>query len=81
MTSIENKAGFGQAASPVVYIKKLDSVSAETMVGANALAQIADPDELFAVYGEDGQPLAVVEGREAAFEAARMHSFTPASVH
>ncbi|MEO1101039.1 MAG: DUF1150 family protein [Pseudomonadota bacterium] len=69
------------AAENLVYIKRLESEDVAEMVAPNMLEQVDDPDDLFAVYGPEGQPLAIVEGREAAFEAARAHSFKPYSVH
>lgn len=41
-----------------------------------------DPDAvLFAVHAADGQRLAVLDDRAAAFEAARGHELEPVSVH
>ena len=69
------------AAPQLAYIKRLDDEAIYRLVEPNALEQVADPDDLFAVYGADGQPLAVIEGRDAAFAAARQHALTPVSVH
>ena len=77
----EEKALLSGTTQPMVYIKRLDTETATSMVGPNALADVADPDELFAVFGENGQALAIVEGRDAAFEAARQHKLLPSSVH
>ncbi len=65
----------------LVYIKPLDSDAAQAMIAPNALQDVGDLDDLFAVYGPDGQPLAIVEGREAAYAAAKAHSLKPASLH
>lgn len=64
-----------------VYIKRLDGEDVDTMIAPNILEQVSDREDLFAVYGPDGQPLAIIEGREAAFAAARAHSLKPFSVH
>ena len=64
-----------------VYIRHLDAGEIETLLPPNALEQIAHPDDLFVVYSADGVRLAVVEGREAAFAAARAHDLKPLSVH
>ena len=64
-----------------VYIRHLDAGEVETMLPPNALEQIAHPDDLFVVSSADGVRLAVVEGREAAFAAARAHDLRPLSVH
>jgi hypothetical protein len=42
---------------------------------------VADPEDLFVVASADGQRLAIVEGREAAFAAALANDLSPLSVH
>ena len=64
-----------------VYIRHLDAGEVNDLLPPNALEQIAHPDDLFVVYSADGVRLAVVEGREAAFAAARAHDLKPLSVH
>jgi hypothetical protein len=51
------------------------------MLPPDALADVSDPDDLFVVASADGQSLAIVEGREAAFAAALAHDLSPLSVH
>lgn len=65
----------------LVYVRRLASEEARRIVPADTFATIAEPDDLFSVHSSDGQRLAIVEGREAAFAAARAHDLRPRSVH
>lgn len=76
---LSQSAGFDREG--LVYVKRLDSDDIERLVAPNMLESIEDPSDLFAVYDSEGQAIAVVEGRQAAFEAARSHKLTPSSVH
>ena len=64
-----------------VYIRHLDEDELQTLMPANAISQIKDPDELFVVLSADGVRLAVVEGRDAAIAAALANDLKPLSVH
>ena len=64
-----------------VYIRHLDADELQSLLPANEVNQINDPDELFVVLSADGVRLAVVEGREAAFAAALANDLKPLSVH
>ena len=64
-----------------VYIRHLDAVELSGILPENAIDQIDEPDDLFVVASADGVRLAVVQGREAAFAAARSHDLKPLSVH
>ena len=64
-----------------VYIRHLDAGELSGILPANAIDQIDAPDDLFVVASADGVRLAVVQGREAAFAAARSHDLKPLSVH
>ena len=64
-----------------VYIRHLDADELPGILPANAIDQIVAPDDLFVVASADGVQLAVVQGREAAFAAARMNDLQPLSVH
>ncbi|MEZ5945451.1 MAG: DUF1150 family protein [Hyphomonas sp.] len=64
-----------------VYIRHLDADEVRDMVPPNALEGVTRPEDLFVVSSADGERLAIVEGREAAFAAARMHDLKPLSVH
>ena len=74
---------FEQSALPqdLVYVRRLDLEEARRIVPAEAFEAICEPDDLFSVHDANGQRLAVVEGREAAFATARAHDLKPRSVH
>ncbi|MBR9808541.1 MAG: DUF1150 family protein [Alphaproteobacteria bacterium] len=64
-----------------VYIRHMDAGEIQGIMPANAIEQIEEPEDLFVVASADGVRLAVVQGREAAFAAARAHDLKPLSVH
>lgn len=64
-----------------VYIRHLDDGEIRSLLPPEALADVDDPDDLFVVASADGQRLAIVEGREAAFAAAWANDLRPLSVH
>ena len=64
-----------------VYIRHLDADELQGILPTNAIDQIDEPDDLFVVASSDGVRLAVVQGRDAAFAAARAHDLKPLSVH
>jgi hypothetical protein len=66
--------------NPFVYIRHITGGEIRHLLPAED-ADIADHDDLFVVASADGQRLAIVEGREAAFAAAIAHDLTPLSVH
>jgi len=68
-------------AGNLVYVRPIGSEEVEDLLPTNALEQLEHTDELFAVHDSDGRRLAIVEGREAAFAAARAHSLEPSSLH
>lgn len=65
----------------IVYVRRLALDEAKALVSQNELDGIESPDELFSVHSADGIRLAIVEGRDAAFAAARAYDFKPRSVH
>jgi len=65
----------------IVYVRRLALDEAKELVSQNELDGIESPDELFSVHSADGIRLAIVEGRDAAFAAARAYDFKPRSVH
>jgi hypothetical protein len=79
MLNDENTPRFD--AEPIVYIRHLGADEVQDLVPANALEGIGRPEDLFIVSSADGQQLAIVEGRDAAFAAARLHDLSPVSVH
>ena len=68
-------------ASRFVYIRALEASEVRGLLPPDALVDIDDTAELFMIMGADGQSLAIVEGREAAFAAALANDFSPLSVH
>lgn len=64
-----------------VYIRHMDAGEVTGLLPPDALADIDDPEDLFIVSSHDGQRLAIVEGREAAFAACHANDLRPLSVH
>lgn len=67
--------------SGLVYVRPVSLDELQRILPANALEQLDTTEDLFAVHNSDGERLAIVEGRDAAFAAARAHKLTPASLH
>lgn len=70
-------------APDLVYVRAITAadVLADTPV-AQATGLTIDPDQiLYAVHSADGERLAVLADREAAFAAAVAHELEPVSVH
>lgn len=65
----------------LVYVRRLALEEARRIVPPEALDALDAPEDLFSVHAEDGQRLAIVEGRDAAFATARAHDLRPRSVH
>lgn len=65
----------------LVYIRQMDMGEVSGLLPPDALADIDDPDDLFMVFSADGQRLAIVEGRDAAFAACHANDLHPLSVH
>lgn len=65
----------------LVYVRRLDLEEARRIVPADKFDDISELEDLFSVHASDGQRLAIVEGRDAAFAAARAHDLAPSSVH
>lgn len=64
-----------------VYVRHMQAGELTTLLPPDALEGVANPEDLFIVASSDGQRLAVVEGREAAFAACRANDLSPLSVH
>lgn len=66
----------GRTGQPVVYVKgiRAEDLPAEVKVPAGLKV-------LYAIHGENGEPMALVGDRSVAFAMARKHNFTPVSVH
>jgi len=65
----------------LVYVRRMASDELQAALPPNALADLDEMDEVFSVHSDDGTRVAIVEGRDAAFAAARMHALKPLSVH
>ena len=82
-----NKDFAGLGAPDLVYVREItaadvmsDAISDRPLEDAGGLA--IDPDQtLYALHGADGERLAVMMDREAAFAAAVAHELEPVSVH
>ena len=68
-------------AGDLVYVRRMASDELQAALPPNALADLDEMDDVFAVHSDDGTRVAIVEGRDAAFAAARMHELKPLSVH
>ncbi|MEL6103863.1 MAG: DUF1150 family protein [Pseudomonadota bacterium] len=79
-TNLPNSADVFVKAN-MVYIRPLEETEAEAILPPSALEELAAVDQLFAVHNAMGDRIAIVEGRDAAFAAARAHSLEPASLH
>ena len=65
----------------LVYIRALCADELRDLLESEELDMIAHPENLFAVHNAKGDRLAIVEGRESAFEAARAYKLEPMSRH
>ena len=65
----------------LVYVRHLGADEVRDLVPANTLEGVEHPEDPFMVSSANGVRLAIVEGREAAFAAARLHDLKPLSVH
>jgi len=65
----------------MVYIRPLADDEIENILPPNVLAELDASEPLFAVHNANGDRIAIVEGRDAAFAAARAHSLEPSSLH
>ncbi len=73
----------GLGAPDLVYVREVPA--REVLAGAKVSTVQGleiDPDQtLYAVYSADGERLAVLADRDAAFAAAVAHELAPVSVH
>ncbi|MEM7767084.1 MAG: DUF1150 family protein [Pseudomonadota bacterium] len=65
----------------MVYIRPLEDDEIETILPPNVLEELDASEPLFAVHNAQGDRIAIVEGRDAAFAAARANSLEPTSLH
>ncbi|MGH1421942.1 MAG: DUF1150 family protein [Hyphomonas sp.] len=64
-----------------VYIRLMDAAEISEVLPQNEIGELRHPDQIFAVLSSDGERLAIVEGRDAAYAAAVAHDLKPLSVH
>jgi hypothetical protein len=77
----EDFAGLG--APDLVYVREISAADLLADARVNVVDDVSiDPEStLYAVYGADGERLAVMIDRETAFAAAVAHELEPVSVH
>ena len=83
-TTIMTKEDFrGLGAPDLVYVREIRASDVMADVDGTAARDLAvDPEAtLYAVHGADGERLAVMMDRAAAFAAAVAHELEPVSVH
>ncbi len=83
-TTIMTKEDFkGLGAPDLVYVREIraSDVMADVAVMVEPSLSIDPEAVLYAVHGADGERLAVMMDREAAFAAAVAHELEPVSVH
>lgn len=73
----------GLGAPDLVYVREIRASDVMADVAATEARGLSvDPEAiLYAVHGADGERLAVMMDREAAFAAAVAHALEPVSVH
>jgi|TARA_R100000501_G_C2549013_1_gene64482 hypothetical protein len=79
-TDLEHQAAKLFSAKDLVYVRRIAENELDDLP-EEALQTINSRESLFVLANGDGQQLAIVEGREAAFAAARAHEMRPVSVH
>jgi len=67
----------GQAGKPIVYVRPVEVAELPQEVREQA----GDEEVLYSVHDENGQRLALVKGRQLAFELARQNDMVPVNVH
>ena len=83
-TTIMTREDFrGLGAPDLVYVREIRASDVMADVAATEAKGLSiDPEAtLYAVHGADGERLAVMTDREAAFAAAVAHELEPVSVH
>ncbi|WP_300381639.1 DUF1150 family protein [Henriciella sp.] len=79
-TDLEHQAEQLFSAKDLVYVRRIAEDEINELP-EEALETVNDRASLFVLANGEGQQLAVVEGRDAAFAAARAHEMQPVSVH
>lgn len=68
---------FSDEDARVVYVKPVQV----TDLPRDVQEQLDGVEQLYAVHSEDGEQLALVSDRDAAFVLARQHDYAPVTVH
>jgi hypothetical protein len=63
----------------IAYVREIDPEKATSMIGKPV--SVEPGTHIFAVYGADGQPLAITDSHAAAVANAVEHELMPMSVH
>ena len=79
-TDLQHHAAKLFSAKDLVYVRRIAEKELNGLP-PEALDTVEDRDALFVLANGDGEQLAIVEGRDAAFAAARAHEMRPVSVH
>ena len=80
-TTVDNNNHGNVLTGKCVYVRRLIGEEVEELMDSEALDQLDSTDDLFAVLSDEGQPLAILKGRDAAFALARANELYPLSVH
>jgi hypothetical protein len=71
---------FATAGMPhIVYVREVLAAEVESELGAEL--DIPSDTRLFAVHAANGQRMAILDNRDAAFAGARQYDLEPLSVH
>jgi len=79
-TDLEHQAASLFSAKDLVYVRRIAENELADLP-QEALDSVNDRDSLFVLANGEGQQLAIVEGRDAAFAAVRAYEMQPVSVH
>jgi len=63
----------------LAYVREIDSEKATSLIGKPVAVEPGT--HIFAVYGADGEPLAITDSRAAAIANAEEHELMPMNVH
>ncbi|MEL6258149.1 MAG: DUF1150 family protein [Pseudomonadota bacterium] len=79
--TIQNETPQNLFTDRLVYVKPLNEAELSNLIEQNAIEGWDPSETVFALYNAEGVRVAVVEGRDAAFAAARLNELKPQSVH
>lgn len=79
-TDLQHQAAKLFSAKDLVYIRRMAEKDLDALP-PEALDTVEDREALFILANGEGQQLAIIEGRDAAFAAARAYEMKPVSVH